>query len=62
MSKKKNTNEDNQAFLAVGIVFFGVAAGFLINSATRAVAIPFFIIGITFIIIALSDSKKKRKK
>ena len=59
--QNKKDSSETETFLYVGIAFMGSAIAFMIGDATRAVALPFLVIGITFIIIGI-DAKKKTKK
>jgi len=51
----KVPKEDNKDYLSVGAVFFAAGVLLLLYENSRAVGIPFFILGLTF--LAISQQK-----
>lgn len=51
----KTPKADNKDYLRIGAVFFAAGVLFLLYENTRAVGIPFFILGLTF--LAISQQK-----
>ena len=60
-TRKKSDQADEQNFTAVGVVFFVAGAGMIAVEATRAVGIPFLILGATFFALGQKDSSKDKK-
>ena len=64
MSKKspsdKITKSDRQSYRAVSIVFLIAGLAMVIPEDTRAVGIPFLVLGLTF--LAISQEKPESKK
>lgn len=61
-NSKDSQDSDKQTYSAVGLVFFVIGISLLLPEGTRAVGLPFAIIGFTFLILSQQDTSKKRKK
>ena len=61
MATKKETKEDKQVYLGVGVTFIGAGILFFLNDSMRIMSLVFVILGITFLILSWDEKKTKKR-